>query len=844
VDEGMDELLGEFLVESFENLDQLDQDLIALEQHPGDLEVLKSIFRTIHTIKGTCGFLGFAKLERITHVGENLLSLLRDGVAVVDQEIASALLAMTDAVRAILVEIENTTEEGVADYSALVDELGRLEQSARNGERNGDNSATVTALPTAEPPTPELPMAEPPRAGGVTFLGDPQPANVHDAPPTGGVAFLGDPDPTPTTDETHDIETPDGARVGELLVQDGAATEVDVAIGLIQQHDIGDNRKLGEILTEVAATPPDKIERAVAQQAEAKSAMADSTLRVDVGLLDELMTLVGELVLARNQILQLAGGAQTDPQFVQTTQRLNVITTELQAGVMKTRMQPVGNVWSKFPRVVRDVATQCGKKVRIEMDGKDTELDKTIIEAIKDPLTHLIRNSIDHGIEAPAVRRESGKPEEGLVVLRAYHEGGQVNIEIVDDGAGVDVERVKTKAIERGLISPEQAAKMGDREAVNLIFLPGFSTADQVSNISGRGVGMDVVRTNIEKIGGQLDVSNRPGEGTTIKVKIPLTLAIIPALVVTCGGEMFAIPQVSLLELVGLDGDARCSAIESVHGAPVYRLRGNILPIVHLHEQLGVGAAEANESVTIVVLRADDREFGLIVDEVNDTEEIVVKPLAPQLRNLDSYSGCTIMGDGRVALILDVTGLAHRSRVLSAGAEHAAAESLGGPDDAMSDSSTLLVVKVGSEGRGALPLSLVDRLEEFDRASVERAGGQDVVQYRDSILPLVDLCGTLGYAPNYDANATQIQVVVFSRGSRMIGLVVDQILDIVHERNTVEQHGQRYGLRGSTVLQGLVTDLLDLEQIIAAADPEFFAEPSFSDGVAYSDYTAGSTSHV
>ncbi len=834
MDEGMDELLGEFLVESFENLDQLDQDLISLEQHPGDIEVLKSIFRTIHTIKGTCGFLGFGKLEKITHVGENLLSLLRDEVAIVDQEIASALLSMTDAVRSILGEIEATQAEGDGDYSALVDVLGRLEQSARNGERTGD------AAPASSADVPDA------TTGGVTFFGerdavatasggveffDNQPTASPAA--TSGVTFFDESESS--VDDHTDIEAPEGARVGELLVQDGSVSEVDVAIGLIQQHDVGDSRPLGEILTEAKATTTDKVDKAVAQQAEVKSTVADSTLRVDVGLLDELMTLVGELVLARNQILQLAGGANADPVFTQTTQRLNVITTELQAGVMKTRMQPIGNVWSKFPRVVRDVATACGKKVRIEMEGKETELDKTIIEAIKDPLTHLIRNSIDHGIEKPDVRRERGKNEEGLVMLRAYHEGGQVNIEIVDDGGGVDVDRVKSKAVERGLITADQASKMSDREATNLIFLPGFSTAEQVSNISGRGVGMDVVRTNIERIGGALDVSNRPGEGTTIKVKIPLTLAIIPALIVTVGGEQFAIPQVSLLELVGLDGNDRVNSIENVHGAPVYRLRGNILPIVHLHEQLQVHPANDRDSVTIVVLRADDREFGLIVDEVNDTEEIVVKPLASQLKNMDTYSGCTIMGDGRVALILDVTGIAQMSNVLSAGTEHGGPEQHERNTEVASDAETLLVVQIGSDGRAALPLSLVDRLEEFPRTSIERAAGREVVQYRDSILPLLDVCGAVGFTPNYETDGDQVQVVVFSNGDRMVGLVVDRIVDIVHDRVTTEQPSSRYGMTGSTVLQGLVTDLLDVHSIIGASEPDFFTHAeTTSDSGSYS----------
>lgn len=752
MENGMDELVGEFLVESFENLDQLDQDLVALEQDPRDLEVLKSIFRTIHTIKGTCGFLGYSKLESITHVGENLLSLLRDGVATVDAEIATALLQMTDAVRAILVQIETTQSEGEGDYTQLVATLDALQQRAK------------------------------------------------------------DSDAAPTAEADHD------KRIGEMLVESGEVSEVDVTVGLINQEH-GDERKLGEILVDQGAVEPRQVAEALVEQKEVRSAVADTTLRVDVGLLDQVMTLVGELVLARNQILQYASTQDVEPAFANTTQRLNMITTELQAGVMKTRMQPIGNVWSKFPRVVRDLAAQFGKRVRIEMEGKETELDKTIIEAIKDPLTHIVRNSIDHGIETPEVRRSVGKNEEGVLVLRAYHEGGQVNIEITDDGAGIDLERVKAKAVDRGLISPEQAQRMTDREAVNLIFLPGLSTAEKVSNVSGRGVGMDVVKTNIEKIGGTLDMQTRQGNGTTIKVKIPLTLAIVPALIVSSGGDRYAIPQVSLLELVGLDGDAARSGIELVHGAPVYRLRGQILPIVYLNRELDVADVSENGSVTIVVLKADDRQFGLVVDQVNDTEEIVVKPLSPQLKGIRAFSGCTIMGDGQVALILDVLGLAQKAHVISEVQEQqAVGDGSQRTGDKGRDTDTLLVLQVGDDGRTAIPLSAVDRLEEFKRDAIEHTAGQDVVQYRNTILPLVDIGATLGYMPSNEISDS-IQVVVYSSGGRMVGFVVDRILDIVEEVATVHQHSDRPGIVGSIVVQGSVTDLLDIQEIIQSVAP-------------------------
>ena len=397
------------------------------------------------------------------------------------------------------------------------------------------------------------------------------------------------------------------------------------------------------------------------------AAVSDSSLRVDVGLLDKLMTLVGELVLARNQIMQF-GTSQEDSAFLGTVQRLNLLTTELQTNVMKTRMQPIGNVWSKFTRIVRDLSVACGKQVRFEMDGQETELDKTIIEAIRDPLTHLVRNAVDHGIEPPDTRVARGKPAEGRLRLHAFHEGGKVLIEIIDDGGGIDPQRVREKAVRSKVIGADEAARMSERELINLVFLPGFSTADKVTHFSGRGVGMDVVRTNIEKIGGTVDLESQLGRGTTVRMKIPLTLAIIPALTVTSAGERYCIPQVNLLELVRLDGEQAAKGIESIRGTPVYRLRGNLLPVVYLDEQLQIASTRtAGAEVNIVVLQADDRPFGLVVDAIHDTEEIVVRKPAPKAIEgcQSAFAGATIMGDGQVALILDVLGLAQRAHVVT-----------------------------------------------------------------------------------------------------------------------------------------------------------------------------------
>jgi two-component system chemotaxis sensor kinase CheA len=549
-----------------------------------------------------------------------------------------------------------------------------------------------------------------------------------------------------------------------------------------------------------------------------------------VALLDKLMNLVGELVLARNQMLQVAPGV-ADASFTATSQRLNLITTELQSGVMKTRMQPIRNVWEKLPRVVRDLALLCGKQARVVVEGSETELDKTILEAIKDPLTHLVRNCIDHGIERPAERLAAQKPAEGRLSLRAFHEGGQVNIEISDDGHGIDLQAIEHKALEKGLVTAEQTARMSDHDRRNLIFLPGLSTAAKVSNVSGRGVGMDVVKTNIEKIGGVVDVQSRPGLGTTFRIKIPLTLAIIPALLVTTGGDRYAVPQISLLELVRLKGARAQESIEIIQGAPVYRLRGNLLPLVYLNQELQLQddfVFADEETVNIVVLQADNRRFGLVVDQVNDTEEIVVKPLGQHLQGIKLLSGATIMGDGQVALILDIVGIAQHANILAQAHHRGPASEDRAEGDRHRPRRTMLLVLTGDGRRMAIPLSSVARLEKFSRSRLERLGDRPVVQYRGQILPLIDM-GKLvddqlpaGADPVTQAAGDEtVHVVVCFHGGGSVGLVVAKILDIVEHRAdaSVDPVGGRPA--SSAVIQQRVTELVDLDELLQRSDAGF-----------------------
>jgi two-component system chemotaxis sensor kinase CheA len=804
------DIVQDFLVESYENLDRLDRDLVGLEKNPQDQEALAGVFRTIHTIKGTCGFLGFNKLEKVAHVGENLLTRLRDGQLTLNPEITTALLGMVDAVRQMLKEIGSTGQDGDADYLELRETLTRLLIPAAA-------SVAPVPAPTAASDLKPLPRVE---AAAPTLAKENPPAPSEPAAPTAA-------EPPKKKDDSP--RKPSRGKIGGLLVERGVVQAADIARALEEQEH-GDRRRLGEILVALGLAKMEDV-LAAQQTLDAKPRdAAPETIRVGVNLLDKLMTLVGELVLARNQLMQLTNNLE-DTGLQAVSERMNLIATELQEQVMKTRMQPIGIIWGQFPRTVRDVALGCGKEVAIEMEGKETELDKTIIEAIKDPLTHLVRNSVDHGIELPEERVRKGKDRVGRLILRAFHESGQVNIEISDDGAGLNVERIRKKAVERGLITPEQAARMPEREIFNLIFLPGFSTAEKVTNVSGRGVGMDVVKTNVEKIGGAVDVQSILGRGTTVRVKIPLTLAIIPALVVTCGGERYAIPQVSLLELVRIEADEIGKGIELVHGAPVYRLRGRLLPLVYLNRELKL-AAEARSAtgsdgaVNIVVLQADEHRFGLIVDQINDTEEIVVKPLRKQLKTVKTFAGSSIMGDGKVALILDVLGLAQRAGVVSETRDRNAAEKITESAISAAEKQTFLLFAGPGDSRMAIPLSTLARLEEFPVAQVEMSGSQWVTQYRGQILPLVRLEVALEERRNKlralhappAADSGPIQVLVLNHDGRAFGLVVERILDIVEDQAEVRSAATRPSVLYSVVIGDRVTELLDIPAILRSVD--------------------------
>ncbi|MCW2743618.1 MAG: cheA [Mycobacterium sp.] len=715
--DGLDEIVSEFLLESNENLDQLDQDLVALESDPTSKELLGRIFRSIHTVKGTSGFLGLHRLEKVAHAGENLLAKLRDGDLVLHAGLSDLLLQTVDIMRAILTGLEATNAEPQGDDSTLL--------------------ADLTAACAGESP----------------------------APPAGEL-------PTQRTRESAD-------EVAPITAADPAPEAPTAEAG----HD-------------------------------GRRSVSESSVRVDITVLDQLMTLVGELVLTRNQVLQQTG-SKRDAAVGRTLGRLDQLTADLQDAVLKTRMQPIEHVWSKVPRVVRDLARQLNKDVAVHLHGGETELDRAVLESVKDPLTHLVRNAIDHGIETPDDRVAAGKPRQGNLTLRAYHDAGQVTVEITDDGNGIDPEVVRTRALERGLIDARVAATMSRDQLIDLVFAPGFSTAAAVTNVSGRGVGMDVVRSNIQQIGGSVDISSTVGKGSSFRITIPLTLAIIPTLAVTSMDEVYAIPQASLVELVRLDPAHTASRVENVSGSPVFRLRGRLLPLLDLRDVLGEPARPADQPTSIAVLVSDGQQLGLVVDRVSAIEDTVVKPLGAHLRGLPVYSGAAVMGDGGVSLILDVAALAARAGMTSrAGSTDTEEETFEG--DTL---ERLLLLSTSNGGQVALPLSAVDRLEEIAADRLERIGGHEVVQYRDRILPLVRLVDSLlgASGPTWGADEDPnkpLTVVVCARDGHLIGLVAEQVLDIVHAELSIRSPLDSSGRLGSAVISGRVTELVDLDPII------------------------------
>lgn len=741
----MDDLIVEFLTETNESLSSLDNDLIRLEQNPNDKDLLSNIFRLMHTIKGTCGFLGLPRLETVAHRAENVLGRFRDGDLQVTPAYVSLILESLDRVRYLLAELEMNGHEPEGNDNDLTAKLDAVYEGRDGGGGDTPPPAQTTA------PTPE--EAPPPSVTEEPI--------EHAAP-----------------DTDHDPKTDTHAPVSGAPMITGEAKE---------------------------------------------SSVASQSLRVNVDVLENLMTMVSELVLTRNQLLQTVRN-QKDTQITAPLQRLNHVVSDLQEGVMKTRMQPIGSAWSKLPRIIRDLAKELGKKIDLVMIGEETELDRQVLDMIKDPLTHMVRNSADHGIELPADRLAKGKPETGTVTLRAYHEGGHIIIEIQDDGKGLPLDKIKAKILKNGLATEAEIEAMSVQQIQQYIFRAGFSTAEKVTSVSGRGVGMDVVRTNIEKIGGSVEMKSVEGKGSNFVIKIPLTLAIVNALILGSSGERFAIPQLAVRELV-ITSEKAENRIEMVNGTPLFRLRHKLLPLISLEQLLRLngdhaGAAGLLQSLAegkkyIVVTQVGGYQFGIIVDKVFDTEEIVVKPVARAIKHIGLFSGNTILGDGSVIMILDPLGLAKEMGQVDL--------SDGSTDKSNTDVSLsgekktpLLLFTAGDNAPMAVPLALIARLEQIKSKNIERAGGRMLVQYRDQLMPLLPLSDTVNMEEEEKA------VLVFADRNKSLGLVVDQIVDIVETTLDLQLNSTRPGFVGATVINDRATDIVDVAYYLHQMDRDWF----------------------
>ncbi len=827
----MDDLLSEFLTETAESLDVIDVELVKFEQEPNNAEILDNIFRLVHTIKGTCGFLGLPRLEALAHAAETLMGKYRDGAPVTPEGV-TLILGTIDRIKELIEELEQTGSEPEGTDPDLISELEKMSGVGNHAPTAAGEPKESSAV--AEPKKPSSAVAEPKKpsseAGPKTSDSDSIQVVEREIKP-GEVSL---------EDLERAFQEADGPEGLDLGPGAAAAIAAEAAGGTAAptSAETADVPAEQPASNSPAASAEKKVE-APKQAANQKEAPVKAqTIRVNVDTLEKLMTMVSELVLTRNQLLEMVRRLD-DSEFKVPLQRLSNVTAELQEGVMKTRMQPIGNAWQKLPRIVRDLSRDLDKKIDLEMIGAETELDRQVLEQIKDPLTHMVRNSADHGLETTPERIKVGKPEIGRVTLRAYHEGGHIIIEIEDDGRGLNLEKIKAKIVENGLVTESDLEKMTEQQIYKYIFHAGLSTAAKVTNVSGRGVGMDVVRTNIELIGGTVDLKSEQGKGTTFYIKIPLTLAIVSALIVEASSQRFAIPQLSVVELVRAHNEGE-HRIEMINDTPLLRLRNKLLPVIYLRNLLNLEIADSKEesgedqkdavadknsdnseegktedsseesaasdpNAFVVVTQVGNQTFGIVVDCVFHTEEIVVKPMSTMLRDITMFSGNTILGDGSVIMIIDPNGIAQKVAAESGAAVTQEDEAVTVADLVGDQVTTMLVFRAGSEELKAVPLSLVTRLEDIDVATIERSNNRNLVQYRGVLMPLIYIDGATGHK-----ESGQQPILVFTDEHRSMGLVVDEIVDIVEDRLNVEIASDKPGIVGSAVVKGKATEVIDI----------------------------------
>jgi len=856
-----EELLAEFLTESNENLDSIEQQLMDLEENPDDMELLDSIFRVIHTVKGSCGFLSLVRLEKVAHAGENLLSRIRTLKFRINEDIVSLLLECADAIKQLLEGLETTGQEPDLDHKSIISRLQACERLviAMDGgaseaaevvvaatpvaapikkdkpaeqEKQADNEATddsdsgasITWLPDFEEDVlgalaeQGLHTAEKVIAAGFANLREIKPLTPADALKILGIArtCISKPEQEAKAATKKAATKPKKAPKRKAAAENTGDTDIvqKTSDSEVKTAEItGQNTQITPAKTAAKPnTPPTPAKGAKKRPA------SNASIRVDIGLLDELMDQVGELVLTRNSLIQMVN-ASGSMDLMRVGRDVDQITEQLQDQLLRTRMQPIQTIWSSVPRIVRDIGKQLNKKIKVVMEGEETELDRTILNALKDPLTHIIRNSCDHGIEAPLTRRENGKPEEGTLRLSAVQESGFILITINDDGGGIDAEKIKSKALSMGVLTEEQCETITTKAALQLVFHAGLSTAEKVTNFSGRGVGMDVVRTEIERVGGSVDIDSTVGKGTALRIRIPLTLAIISAMIVGCRGQRFAIPQMSVQELLSAPESSEEWRI--IGGQPFYRLRGKLLPILQLKKALYADEEEAL-SGSIVVADIGDRTFGILVDQIFGAEEIVVKPLGIHFQHLNFYGGCSILGDGGVIPIFDCNGLAS---MIQLSTEAESAQYLENEESSQSvheQQHTLIFAQ--AKQRYAIPMALVERLECLKPERIESTASGEVLQYRGEVITVLRWSDMLGHANASDFIEDDLYCLILSDGGKRMCLQVDEVIDILEIPLDIKKVADNPLFLGTAVIQDIATEVVDVFEIVQQADPHWFTQ--------------------
>lgn len=813
-----DELLTDFIQEARDHLGDIESQLLKIEVlgDEFDDDLVNTVFRAIHSIKGAAGFLGLSTINRLSHSLENVLGAVRSHKLVPDPFNVDTMLRAADRLRELIEDIQTSNDQDVDQLVQKLDQifdttLGSNQPASATQVAQADLSDTAGA-----PVTKNKPRRTKVTAGEATGT-DPADCSVatvkRSASKTrkrGGSQVRSDRQPAQTkAKQPAAVEGP-SESVSQSAVNLIDQSQAGLAAAISTNGD--DSRNLSSA---------DHRGTESGDASTKKLAQPEATIRVGVRVLDRLMNLAGELVLSRNQLLRAIDNRSHDESGLSPiAAELDQVTTELQEAIMQTRMQPIGNVFNKFPRVLRDLSAQLGKQVSLEMEGNEVEVDKTIVEAIADPLTHLIRNSVDHGVEGPEVRSAAGKPIEGLVRLRAFHQAGKVVIEIIDDGAGMDPAKLRSKAVEKGVITSDQASRMNQRDSLALIFAPGFSTAAAVTSVSGRGVGMDVVKTNIEKLGGSVEIDSTLGNGSTVRILVPLTLAIVPSMIIASGRYRFALPHACIIELVRADGNEK--RIEKVSGVEVLRIRGQLLPLVRLRELLAFSSTQTDDSREdqIVVVEANEIRFALAVDHVLDSEEIVVKPLGRHLNNLPLLAGATILGDGKVAMILDAVGISGRAK-LSSCVDDLTANAMAHERANQSESQRLLLLSLNAIDHFAVSMDIVNRIERITVSDIEYIGDQKVLKYGDVMLPLLEIPHVLKCSQPIEPD--HLYAIVYTVYGREVGLLAPILRDIRESNSEVDTHNcSEKSVAGVTIIDDRVTRVLDVYSLAEAVHPNWF----------------------